>query len=235
MSKAKKVIFVIVEGPTDKDALSSVLKQIFSSAEVHFHVIRGDITTEDAITANNAKSYVAKRVAAEMKKYAYKESDILQIVHLIDTDGAFIPDNLVKARAEKGIQYFEDHIETGEVKYIQGRNQKKSSVVASLCSTGKMKSKIPYSIYYFSRNMEHVLHNVATELTNDQKVELADAFADRYEENPMDFVAFIESEEVAVPGGYTQTWTFIREGTNSLNRHSNLRILFEQENLKSTD
>lgn len=98
MSKAKKVIFVIVEGPTDKDALSSVLKQIFSSAEVHFHVIRGDITTEDAITANNAKSYVAKRVAAEMKKYAYKESDILQIVHLIDTDGAFIPDNLVKAR-----------------------------------------------------------------------------------------------------------------------------------------
>ena len=86
MSKAKKVIFVIVEGPTDEDALSSVLKQIFSSAEVHFHVIHGDITTEDAITANNAKSYVAKRIAAEMKKYAYKESDILQIVHLIDTD-----------------------------------------------------------------------------------------------------------------------------------------------------
>lgn len=47
MSKAKKVIFVIVEGPTDEDALSSVLKQIFSSAEVHFHVIHGDITTED--------------------------------------------------------------------------------------------------------------------------------------------------------------------------------------------
>lgn len=72
MSKAKKVIFVIVEGPTDEDALSSVLKQIFSSAEVHFHVIHGDITTEDAITANNAKSYVAKRIAAEMKKYAYE-------------------------------------------------------------------------------------------------------------------------------------------------------------------
>lgn len=48
MSKAKKVILVIVEGPTDEDALSSVLKQIFSSAEVHFHVIYGDITTEDA-------------------------------------------------------------------------------------------------------------------------------------------------------------------------------------------
>ena len=44
------------------------------------------------------------------------------------------------------------------------------------------------------------------------------------------FVDFIESDEVAVAGTYTQTWTFIREKTNSLNRHSNLRILFEQEN-----
>lgn len=235
MSKAKKVIFVIVEGPTDEDALSSILKAIFSSAEVHFHVIHGDITTEDAINGSNAKSHVAKRVGAEMEKYAYKDSDILQIVHLIDTDGAFIPDELVKARKEKGVQYFKDHIETGEVKYIQNRNQKKSSVVASLCSTGKMKAGIPYSIYYFSRNMEHVLHNVATELTDDQKVELADAFADRYEKKPMDFIDFMESDEIAVAGTYTQTWTFIKEGTNSLNRYSNLRILFEQGNLKSKD
>lgn len=235
MSKTKKVIFVIVEGPTDENALSSVLKPIFSSSEVHFHVIHGDITTEDAITGSNAKSYVAKRILSEMKKYAYKESDILQIVHLIDTDGAFIPDDLVKARKEKGVQYFEDHIETGEVKYIQNRNQKKKSVVDTLSKTGKMKASMPYSIYYFSRNMEHVLHNKQTELTDDQKVELADEFADRYEKNPMDFINFMESDEIAVAGTYTQTWSFIREGTNSLNRHSNLRILFEQENLKIAD
>lgn len=173
MSKAKKVILVIVEGPTDEDALSSVLKQIFSSAEVHFHVIYGDITTEDAITANNAKSYVAKRIAAEMKKYAYKESDILQIVHLIDTDGAFIPDNLVKARKEKGVQYFEDHIETGEVKYIQERNQKKSSVVASLCSTGKMKSSIDdieYEMYIISIDADSSKARIAVEANCKVKV-----------------------------------------------------------------
>ncbi len=231
MAKTKKVIFVIVEGPTDEDALSSVLKQIFSTVEVHFHVIHGDITTEDGISASNTKSYVAKRIMSEMKKYAYKDGDILKIVYLIDTDGAFIPDNLIKPRNKKGIQYFEDHIETGEVTYIQRRNQKKSSVVASLCSTGKMKTKIPYSIYYFSRNMEHVLHNVASELTSDQKVEMADAFADQYEKKPQDFITFIKSAEVAVEGNYTETWKFIREGTNSLNRHSNLRILFEEENL----
>lgn len=231
MSKAKRVIFVIVEGPTDEDALSSVLKPIFSSAEVHFHVIHGDITTESAITAGNAKSYVAKRIAAEMKRYAYRESDILKIIHLIDTDGAFIPDELVINGKERGIRYWDDHIETGDVRYIQARNQKKSGVVAVLCSTGKMKASIPYSIYYFSRNMEHVLHDAAGELTDDQKVELADAFAERYEAKPLEFIDFMESEAVAVAGSYTQTWSFIRSGTNSLHRHSNLRILFEQEHL----
>ena len=83
--------------------------------------------------------------------------------------------------------------------------------------------------------MEHALHNMSTELTDDQKVELADAFAEKYEKNPMGFVDFIESDEVAVAGNYAQTWSFIRTGTNSLNRYSNLRILFEQDNLKNGD
>ena len=75
MSKAKKVIFVIVEGPTDKDALSSVLKQIFSSAEVHFHVIYGDITTEDGKKLLSSKEYFfAKNLESKpkMKEYNYK-------------------------------------------------------------------------------------------------------------------------------------------------------------------
>lgn len=42
MSKAKKVIFVIVEGPTDEDALSSVLKQIFSSAVILYEEQKRD-------------------------------------------------------------------------------------------------------------------------------------------------------------------------------------------------
>lgn len=151
MSNAKKVILFIVEGPTDEDALSPVLKRIFSSTKVHFQVIHGDITTEESITAKNAKSYVANRISSEMKKYAYRNSDILQVVHLIDTDGAFICDDLIKAGREKEVKYFEDHIETGEVDYIKRRNLKKSGVVASLCSTGKINARIPYSIYYFCK------------------------------------------------------------------------------------
>lgn len=231
MPKTKKVVFVIVEGSTDEDALSPILKSIFSSSEVHFHVIHGDITTENGISGSNAKSYVAKRIAVEMKRYAYRDSDILQIVHLIDTDGAFIPSEKVITRTEKGTAYYLDHIETSTVDYIVRRNQQKSAVVSSLCSTGKIKGRIPYSIYYFSRNMEHALHNVSADLTDDQKEELADKFADKYEHHPEAFLSFIRSAEIAVPGTYTKTWDYIRSGTNSLQRHSNLQILFEQENL----
>ena len=69
-------------------------------ADSEINVLDGDITTEDAITANNAKSYVAKRVAAEMKKYAYKESDILQIVHLVEeyADDGYTGTNFVEVR-----------------------------------------------------------------------------------------------------------------------------------------
>ena len=231
MAKTKKVIFVIVEGLTDQDALGPIFKTIFSSSEVHFHIIRGDITTEDGISGSNAKSYVAKRISVEMKRYAYRDSDIVQIVHLIDTDGAFIPPEEVKQRTEKGTVYYLDHIETSSVDYIIRRNQQKSAVVSSLCSTGKMKGRIPYSIYYFSRNMEHALHNVSSDLTDDQKEELADKFADKYENHPEAFLSFIKSAEIAVPGTYTQTWDYIRSDVNSLQRHSNLQILFEQENL----
>lgn len=48
MSKSeKKVIAFIVEGLSDEAALGSVMKEYFSSNEVQFIVVRGDITLKD--------------------------------------------------------------------------------------------------------------------------------------------------------------------------------------------
>lgn len=41
----KKVIAVIVEGPSDENAIGGILKEYFSSEEVQFAVVHGDITT----------------------------------------------------------------------------------------------------------------------------------------------------------------------------------------------
>ena len=39
----KKVIVVIVEGPSDENAIGGILKEYFSTDEVQFAVVHGDI------------------------------------------------------------------------------------------------------------------------------------------------------------------------------------------------
>ena len=49
----KKVIAVIVEGSSDEAAFGSILKEYFSSEEIQFVVVHGDITTKDYTSADN--------------------------------------------------------------------------------------------------------------------------------------------------------------------------------------
>ena len=54
----KKVIAVIVEGPSDENAIGGILKEYFSSAEVQFAVVHGDITSNNSTSVENAVSKV---------------------------------------------------------------------------------------------------------------------------------------------------------------------------------
>ena len=46
----KKVVTVIVEGPSDENAIGGILKEFFSSEEVQFAVVHGDITSNYSIS-----------------------------------------------------------------------------------------------------------------------------------------------------------------------------------------
>ena len=46
----KKVVTVIVEGPSDENAIGGILKEFFSSEEVQFAVVHGDITSNYSTT-----------------------------------------------------------------------------------------------------------------------------------------------------------------------------------------
>ena len=59
----KKIVFVIVEGPTDNDALGLVFEHFFKEKEVYVHIVHGDITTRAGI--NNAN--ILKAVVEEIK------------------------------------------------------------------------------------------------------------------------------------------------------------------------
>ena len=51
--REKKVVVFIMEGPSDESALGTIMKEYFSSDEVQFIVIHGDITLKDYVSVDN--------------------------------------------------------------------------------------------------------------------------------------------------------------------------------------
>jgi hypothetical protein len=223
--KTKKVIFFIVEGPTDEDALSTIMKGIFNDVDVKFHVVHGDITTDNSTKRENVFSKIGECIKAEMAKYGFVKKDILKVFHIVDTDGAFVLDNIVYNN-DCDVRYFEDRIETNDINKIKNRNHRKSEILRCLISKGKILASVKYSIFYFSCNMEHVLHNNLDALSDEEKICLADDFANAYNKDAEAFKTFIRNEEFAVSGNYTETWHYIMKDNNSLRRNCNLHLMF---------
>ena len=65
----------------------------------------------------------------------------------------------------------------------------------------------PYEIYYFSRNMEHVLHDRAENLTDDEKEDLAFDIADQYTDQLEKFLEYLH-DWCAVPKLWIQAVQF---------------------------
>lgn len=104
----KKVIAVIVEGPSDEAALGSSLKEYFSSEEIQFVVVHGDITTKDYTSTDNILSRINNLIESVKQKYGYQADDFLKIIHIVDMDGAFCNDAIVERDVE-GVRYYLDH------------------------------------------------------------------------------------------------------------------------------
>ena len=94
-----------------------------------------------------------------------------------------------------------------------------------LWKTGKV-HEIRYRLYFNSCNLEHVLYNELKDYSDEEKEELSDEFAEKYEGKVADFISFISDSELAVHGTYKDTWKFIEKDKHSLERHSNMHLIF---------
>lgn len=221
----KKVIAVIVEGPSDENALGGILKEYFSSEEVQFAVVHGDITSNDFTTVDNVVTKIDTLIDGIKTKYGYQWDDFIKVIHIADTDGVFTNDCIVEADVD-GIQYYEDHIESANTGATERRNKHKAEILFKLYSTGKVHN-IGYRMYFNSCNLEHVLYGELKDFTDDEKEEMSDEFAERYEGKVDEFISFISGEAVAAPGTYKATWKFVEKDKHSLERHSNMHLIFE--------
>ena len=227
----KKIVFVIVEGPSDEEALGVLLNRIYDSKAVYVQVMHCDITTESDVNAGN----VVAKIGDVVKKYAgraFKPGDFSRIIHITDTDGAFIPDDAVveDAAAVKPL-YSVTEIRTQRKSGIENRNQRKRECLNRLSSSSRIWG-VPYQIYYMSCNLDHALYGKLNS-TDDEKEADAFAFAKKYRNDIQGFMKFISESDFSVAGSYPQSWQFIRQGLHSLERHTNFGLCFQEETVDS--
>ena len=96
----KKIVFVIVEGPSDAEALDAIISRIFDKSTVHVHIMHGDITSDNSVNASNVISKTANEVISYAKSNHLEKSKktfFQQIIHLVDMDGIFVPNDRIIA------------------------------------------------------------------------------------------------------------------------------------------
>lgn len=219
----KKVVLVIVEGPSDDTALGVMLNQIYDKDKVHIYIMHGDITTREGVRSDNIVAKIGNEVRSYAKSNHYTSKDFKQIIHIVDTDGAYIPkENIILDSEHDKISYEPDGIHTSNQQRIIERNKQKTDNLYRLRRTGQI-WQVPYRAYYMSCCLDHVLYNKRNS-TDEEKETDAYAFAKKYRNDVEGFVNFICNSDFSVKGNYQETWAYIEDGLNSINRYTNLGI-----------
>ena len=229
---ARKVLLFIVEGQSDAAALEGVLSKLLSNEKIRFHVVGADITTKQRRGSISVKTLVNDLVKKFMTSYRLQAQDLLQVVHLMDTDGAFVPESaILEDSTVAGFVYTTTTITAPSEDDVKKRNATKSSNMLLLAHMGTTYKKIPYEAYYCSRNLEHVLYDIEKDCSTWEKLKLSDQFDDQYRDSPADFLSFISTVPPAVPAGeYGESWDYISKPgeLRSLERGCNLHILLNR-------
>ena len=232
-----KVLLFIVEGISDEASLAPALEKIITDSKVKFKVMRADITSDYDSTVNNIERRIkelgVKRFLKENSQFS--SNDICGIVHIVDLDGAFAPDNIVVEGDVEDAQYYDDKIVCRDrLQFLKSKNNKEKNLLhLSLLTSISIPNGIvvPYSVFYMSCNLDHVLHNKRNS-SKEQKINDSVFFADNYDD-PNKFTDFFNGSDIRIDGTYFETWQYAQIQLNSLSRGSNFWICIEEHRNKS--
>lgn len=223
----KKVVFVIVEGPSDEEALGVLLSKIYDKNSVFVYIMHGDITTRAGVNPANIVSKIGNDVKRYAKQNHYKQSDFREIIHIVDTDGAYVSNAaIVEDRDAIKPVYSTTEIHTSNPAGIVNRNEIKRENLDRLRSTYQI-WKLPYRVYYMSCNLDHVLYGKLNS-SDEEKENDSFRFAKKYRNDIPGFLEYITESDFAVGTDYKKSWNYIAEELHSLERHTNLGLCFQE-------
>ncbi|MCT4612337.1 MAG: hypothetical protein N4A47_03085 [Clostridia bacterium] len=237
---SKQVIIVLVEGQSDETLLYERLRELYRGCEIRFEIKRGDIFYDNKNGSKSIKSIIGDCVKEIVQRRKYKKKDILSVIHIMDTDGCFIPAEkvIVDATQEVTTFYELNNIIVNSPKQknnIEIRNRIRSTNVDTMTSVDSIVTKAyKYQIYYFSRNLEHVIFNEPNPI-QDTKEENIEVFLEQIEIEGNSIEQYLSTYFIGVSGTsysdmYRESWGIIKSNTNSLKRSTNVPLMFEYIN-----
>lgn len=223
----KKIVFVIVEGPSDDEALGLLLDRIYDKSKVYIHITHGDITSEKGSNSSNILRKIGSIVDGYAKSTHLQKVHFQEIVHIVDMDGAYIPNSSIvyNPEATKPI-YNLVSIQSDMPEGIIERNERKRGCLDRMSIASSVWG-VPYQVYYMSCNLDHVLYDLQN-ATDEEKEEQALIFSRKYKDDIEGFIDYISNSDFSVDGGYIKSWKYITESVHSLERHTNLGICLQR-------
>lgn len=218
---SKKIVFVIVEGPSDDEALGLLLSRLYDKNEVIVYITHGDLTTKPDADSKTIVSEIGNIISGYAASNHFDKQHFQEIIHIFDTDGAYIPDDAItEDELVEKVVYSPTTIRTKYAEKIKRECLERISRMTS--SWG-----VPYQAYYMSCNLDHVLYDKLN-LSDDEKEHHSIVFSKKYKDDVNGFVKFISESNFSVTSGYIESWAFIKDGFHSLERHTNLGICLKK-------
>lgn len=238
----KKVVLFVVEGQSDMLALERPIETLLDNnahgIKATFLPVKGDVTSDRRNTPSNIEEKINHfyfEPFFSANDFCYPK-DVIEVVHIVDLDGTFIPEEYCRSFddehfAEEGFVYGPPFVYGETAEAVKDRNKQKAENITHLLtlSTIKVVSKTcPYSVYFFSSNIDHYLHDELN-LNAREKIAKAESFADRCIEEPSWFIRRICQHAQALKNmTFEESWAYIQEGTNSVKRHTNFNFYLEK-------
>lgn len=193
----KKVILFIVEGLNDETALALPLERLLTTEAVKIEVTGGDITS-DYRTAKGIAARIGECVKKHCTEQKYGKENISEVVLLTDMDGAYLDTTSVFKDASYNDPYYDaNRILCKDPKRINISHSFKQQNLNRIISLPFVCTNIPFSVYFFSCNLDHVMCNNAN-LTDREKLIEAEAFRKRFSNDTEGFVVFSERNRCGI-------------------------------------
>lgn len=232
---------LIVEGITDEMVMNPINKLI-ENHQLFVKVIHGDVYSNIWNQNKPAKTIVGEIMKQVKQETKFNDSDIEMVLQLIDTDGIFLEKDcfIVKEQAVVGAKTYAYDLDESKVILRSEKDKtrlheiwdrKKKLILPLIGGITYGKSKIPFTLYYNSLNLDHV---IADKILLDYEKE----------ENALDFIVNLNDDVEAFKrffrekcpyDSFKESWKKIQEETRWNTSKSNVIFLIQEIILKEKE